>query len=334
MKQFFLSIIALTIGVCSVSAVSNNYVEIVFNGSSATVTVANNIKNYVTVSSGTSSHVVITQNASFAGVNSTTSNPDGEIFYSLKGTSTNGGFYLEGAYKCTVELNGLTLTNTSGPAINIQNGKRVSVSVKSGTTNTIADAANDTYNGCFHCKGHTKFKGKGTLNVTGNSKHAIYSKEYIEIKNLTLNVNAATKDGIHCKEYFLMESGTVNIKNVGDDGIQVEQDTSTGSVITGVTTDHEDENSGNFYMTGGTLNISNYTASAVKADGTASLTGGTRNFTDANVIINADINSIAVDETPKTVFDLNGRQMHSSATLRRGIYIVKGSQKNKKVIIK
>lgn len=334
MKQFFLSIIALTTGVCSVSAVSNNYVEIVFNGSSATVTVANNIKNYVTVSSGTSSHVVITQNASFAGVNSTTSNPNGEIFYSLKGTSTNGGFYLEGAYKCTIELNGLTLTNPSGPAINIQNGKRVAVSAKSGTTNTLTDGTNENYNGCFHCKGHTEFKGKGTLNVTGNSKHAIYSKEYIEIKNLTLNVNAATKDGIHCKEYFLMESGTVNIKNVGDDGIQVEQDTSTGSVITGVTTDHEDENSGNFYMTGGTLNISNYTASAVKADGTASFTGGTRNFTDANVIINADINSIAVDETPKTVFDLNGRQMHSSATLRRGIYIVKGSQKNKKVIIK
>lgn len=334
MKQFFLSIIALTTGVCSVSAVSNNYVEIVFNGSSATVTVANNIKNYVTVSSGTSSHVVITQNASFAGVNSTTSNPNGEIFYSLKGTSTNGGFYLEGAYKCTIELNGLTLTNPSGPAINIQNGKRVAVSAKSGTTNTLTDGTNENYNGCFHCKGHTEFKGKGTLNVTGNSKHAIYSKEYIEIKNLTLNVNAATKDGIHCKEYFLMESGTVNIKNVGDDGIQVEQDTSTGSVITGVTTDHEDENSGNFYMTGGTLNISNYTASAVKADGTASLTGGTRNFTDANVIINADINSIAVDDTPKTVFDLNGRQMHSSATLRRGIYIVKGSQKNKKVIIK
>lgn len=334
MKQFFLSIIALTIGVCSVSAVSNNYVEIVFNGSSATVTVANNIKNYVTVSSGTSSHVVITQNASFAGVNSTTSNPNGEIFYSLKGTSTNGGFYLEGAYKCTIELNGLTLTNPSGPAINIQNGKRVAVSAKSGTTNTLTDGTNENYNGCFHCKGHTEFKGKGTLNVTGNSKHAIYSKEYIEIKNLTLNVNAATKDGIHCKEYFLMESGTVNIKNVGDDGIQVEQDTSTGSVITGVTTDHEDENSGNFYMTGGTLNISNYTASAVKADGTASFTGGTRNFTDVNVIINADINSIAVDDTPKTVFDLNGRQMHSSATLRRGIYIVKGSQKNKKVIIK
>lgn len=334
MKQFFLSIIALTTGVCSVSAVSNNYVEIVFNGSSATVTVANNIKNYVTVSSGNSSHVVITQNASFVGVNSTTSNPNGEIFYSLKGTSTNGGFYLEGAYKCTIELNGLTLTNPSGPAINIQNGKRVAVSAKSGTTNTLTDGTNENYNGCFHCKGHTEFKGKGTLNVTGNSKHAIYSKEYIEIKNLTLNVNAATKDGIHCKEYFLMESGTVNIKNVGDDGIQVEQDTSTGSVITGVTTDHEDENSGNFYMTGGTLNISNYTASAVKADGTASFTGGTRNFTDANVIINADINSIAVDDTPKTFFDLNGRQMHSSATLRRGIYIVKGSQKNKKVIIK
>ena len=120
MRKLILSIIAMTTGLCTASAISNNYVEIVYSGSTATVTVASNISQYVTVSSGTSSHVVITQNASFAGVNPTTTNTDGEIFYSLKGTSTDGSFYLEGSFKCTVELNGVTLTNPSGPAINIQ----------------------------------------------------------------------------------------------------------------------------------------------------------------------------------------------------------------------
>lgn len=328
MKKTLLSIIALTVGIYSASAISNNYVEIVFNGNSATVTVANNIKNYVTVSSGTSSHVVITQAASFAG------NSNGEIIYTLRGTTTNGSFYMDGSYKCTVELNGLTLTNPSGPAINIQNGKRVAVSAKSGTTNTLTDGTNENYNGCFHCKGHTEFKGKGTLNVTGNSRHAIYSKEYIEIKNLTLNINSAVKDGIHCKEYFLMESGVVNIVSAGDDGIQVEQDTSTGSVVTGETTEHEDENSGNFYMTGGTLTISNYTGNAVKADGTATFSGGTQNFNMNDVAINADIKSVNTDTVIEAVYNFKGQQLPAHSTLHRGIYIIKDALGTKKVLVK
>jgi len=69
----------------------------------------------------------------------------------LKGTSTDGEFYLDGSFKCTVELNGLTLTNPSGPAINIQNGKRIAVSAQKGTTNTLTDGAHETYKGCYHC---------------------------------------------------------------------------------------------------------------------------------------------------------------------------------------
>ena len=43
-------------------------------------------------------------------------------------------------------------------------GKRVALSAQKGTTNALADGANDAYNGCYHCKGHTKLKGKGVLN--------------------------------------------------------------------------------------------------------------------------------------------------------------------------
>ena len=86
---------------------------------------ASNISSYITNQSS-SSHVKLVQSADFQG------NSTGEITYILSGTSTNGEFYLEGAYKCTVELQGLTLTNPSGPALNIQNGKRVKVAFKSG----------------------------------------------------------------------------------------------------------------------------------------------------------------------------------------------------------
>lgn len=311
------------------AAVDDNTVEIVYSGNTARVTVADNISSYVTVSSGNSSHVKIVQSASFSGVDKTSDNEDGEIIYVLSGQSDDGEFYMEGSYKCVVELGGLTLTNPAGPAINVQNGKRIELSAKKNTTNTIADGANEDYNGCYHAKGHTKFKGKGTLNVVGNSKHGIYSKEYIEVKNLTINITSAAKDAIHCKEYFLMESGTVNITGAGDDGIQVEL---KGDTSTGKTTGHEDEDSGNFYQEDGTLSISGYASKAIKADGTITYTGGTQNFDKTDVADATGIDSVWTDDaTEMRVFDLLGRQAKAS---KSGLYIIKNGSKARKILVK
>ena len=118
MKKLLLLFI---IAACATAAhaIDDNTVEVVYNGTTATVTVADNIANDITVSSGTSSHVVIT-----AATESV------EFVYALKGTSDDGSFSLTGKYKCEIDLNGLTLTNPSGPALNIQNGKRVAISAK------------------------------------------------------------------------------------------------------------------------------------------------------------------------------------------------------------
>ena len=329
MKRKLLTLLTLTLSANAFCAIDPNTVEVKFNGNTATVTMADNIKSYVTVASGTSSHVKLVQAESFLGIDATIDNEDGEIIYVLSGTSTDGEFYLEGAFKCTVELNGIELTNPSGPAINLQNGKRCSVSAKKGTTNTISDGANDNFNGCYHCKGHTKFKGKGTLNVTGNSAHAVYSKEYVEIKNLTLNITSAVKDGIHCKEYFLMESGTVNINTAGDDGIQVEL---ANDPVTGVIAGHEDENTGNFYMTGGTLTISSYKGKTVKADGDIVITGGKRNYDENDMQSYAGIADQWADATAASFYDLNGRRINQPQL--RGIYIERRGNKTIKRIVR
>ena len=86
--------------------------------------------------------------------------------------TTDGGFYMAGSYKATVELNGLTLTNVSavysGAAVHIQNSKRINVKVVTGTENTLVDAASGSQKGCLYIKGHAEFKQYGTLNVVGN----------------------------------------------------------------------------------------------------------------------------------------------------------------------
>ena len=255
------------------TAVKDNTVSVVYKESSATVTVAGNVAKYLTISvSG--AHVNIAQSDDL----------EQEITYTLSGSSTDGEFYMSGSYKATLELNGLTLTNkipvTSGAAVHIQNGKRIKVKVMDGTTNTLVDCASGSQKGAFYVKGHPEFSKSGVLNVVGNLKHAIKSGEYIELKEATLNVTSAQGDGINCAQYFLMKSGTININNVTDDGIQCDiDDTDTGS--TGETPDHEDEDSGNIYIEGGTININTpgKAAKGIKSEGDIYVKAGTINVT-------------------------------------------------------
>ena len=249
-KEFALDDITMKIDATSVK---DNLVTVEYDGSSATVSVAGNVAQYV-VPTINGAHVTIAQS-------NTDAVDDDEITYQLSGTTTDGSLTLGGSYKCTVSLAGLTLTNPSGAAINITNSKRIQISAKKGTENTLADGANGSQKACIYSKGQIQLQGNGTLNLVGNTKHAIKSGDYITVKNLTLNITSAIGDGISCNEYFQMKSGTVTISGVGDDGIQCDLD---GTTSTGETADHEDEDSGNIYLEGGTLNVT-VTANAAKA---------------------------------------------------------------------
>jgi len=331
MNKFLLSLAAVLLSMAASAATTKTYtVAVVYDGTKATVTIPEEISNYVSCPSGESSHVKLIQTSTAA------ANP-GEIIYSLKGQTDNGEFYFVGEYKATLKLDGLTLANPDSSAVHIKDGKRIKVSITEQTINTLSDGVADTTSkGCFHCKGHTEFAGKGTLNISSAFSHAIYSKEYVEVKNCTLNITGAKKDGIHCQQYFLMSSGELNISGVEDDGIQVElKDT----IQTGTLKDHEDENSGNFYMTGGTLTISNVGSYCLKTVGTIQYSGtGKQNFDTTNVLENyidpSAINEIAISpSTDRPVYyDLSGRRIAKEALLPRGIYIVKEGSKTKKVI--
>ena len=245
--------------------VTDNSVNISYDGTTATVTVSGNVAQWVTPTVD-GAHVSIEQT-------NTAAIDDDEITYTLSGSTTNGSLTLSGSYKCTVSLAGLTLTNPNGAAINITNGKRIQLSAKKNTVNTLTDGANGSQKACIYSKGQIQLQGNGTLNVIGNTKHAIKSGDYISVKNLTLNVTSAVGDGINCEEYFLMKSGTVSISGTGDDGIQCDLG---GDTSTGETTDHEDEDSGNIYIEGGTLTVTTTAAAAkgIKADGDLVISGG------------------------------------------------------------
>lgn len=221
--------------------VADNTVDVAYNGNTAQVIVAGNIAKYMTASVN-GAHVVALQSADVAD----------EITYTLAGNSTNGSFYQDGEFKATVRLNGLTLNNPDSAAINIRDGKRIAVELVEGTTNNLTDGTNGSQKGCFAVKGHTEFKGAGILNITGNSSHAFWGKEYVEVKKTVgeINILGSKGDGFNINQYYLQNGGKVTIKNVADDGIQVSYETDDNDQIV-----EDEENTGEVTLKDGTLDM-------------------------------------------------------------------------------
>ncbi|SFC26351.1 carbohydrate-binding domain-containing protein [Spirosoma endophyticum] len=208
-------------------------------GSTATATnaddlLANSIfSSTVTIGFGTTS--TITNPLSAKGVTITEANGDvtinstaSEVEYILSGTTTNGSVKIYSDKKFKLTLNGVTITNADGPAINIQSGKRSFLVLNDNTTNTLTDGATYTASGTEDMKGtlfsegQLIFTGNGTLNVRSNYKHAISSDDYVRILSGTINVTGAASDGIHTNDAFIADGGTVSITASGD-GIQCDE---------------------------------------------------------------------------------------------------------------
>ena len=215
-------------------------VQVTYSSTGAHVYVAGDVAKFLTIRiSG--AHVAILQSEDVAQ----------EITYTLSGSSANGSFYTDGSYKCTVVLNGLTLTNPDSAAVNIHNGKRINLSISG--TNTLTDGTGGAQKACLNIKGHPELTGSGTLNVTGNTAHAIRAKEYMLLKDSftgSLVVNSAVTDGVHVGQYMEVRNGTITVKAAGDEGIQVEQKTDDNDRII-----VEDENTGDLYLKGGTITV-------------------------------------------------------------------------------
>ncbi len=238
------------------TAVTDNTVAVSYSGSAAAVTVAGNVmKNLDVVAVG--ADVSIVQGAAQAD----------EITYTLSGTTTDGSFYMDGELKASFILNGLSLTNADGYAIRIDDGKRISITLADGTVNTLADGTGGDQKGCLMVNGHTEFKGGGTLNITGNTKHAFWGDEYVEVKKTvgTINVLKSVGDAFNVNQYFQMNGGTIELKNIGDDGIAVSMD------------GKGDAGDGKVIIRGGTLTatVTAVGAKAIKCDSTLLISGGT-----------------------------------------------------------
>ena len=267
--------------------------EVLFSGDGATFTVGDQSFDASAVDSITVVHTVtvtysgdqatvdlghapkVAATVDGAHVNILSTNEKSELEFVLQGESTQGSLTYDGPLKCKFYLNGLNLKSDRGAAIDIQCGKRVDLILVPGTENVLADAAGGEQKAALYCKGHLEVEGSGSLTVSGYTKHAIATKEYLELKKSTgsIIVNKAASDAMHVGQYFLMSGGIVTLSGQAGDGLQVE----TLTLSDDVTPNPDKENNGQMFIRGGSINITaaHDDTKGIKVPGNLSVSGGT-----------------------------------------------------------
>ena len=227
--------------------------------------------------------------------------------YTLTGTIEDGLVEIDTDGNVKLILNGVSITNSSGPAIYVANADTVEIETVSGTTNTLTDGKTysgyeDGVVGTIYSKDDLILSGDGTLKVVSNNEDAIVSKDDIKINSGTYIIDSAD-DGIRGKDSVEIIGGTFTI-NANGDGIKSTNDTDTDKgfiLISGGNFTINANNDGiqaetELVISDGIFNIktsasNDDSSKGLKAEKLIEITGGTFNIdtTDDGVHSNGNI---------------------------------------------
>lgn len=151
-----------------------------------------------------------------------------EGIYHLTGIIEDGLVTVNTNGNVKLILDGVSIKNSSGPAIYVEEAENVVITTIDGTTNSLEDASN--YQGYDSDVVGTIFShddlildGEGILKVTSNCEDAIVSKDDLKIIQGTYQITSSD-DGIRGKDSVYIKDGNFVIQSKGD-GIKATNDT-------------------------------------------------------------------------------------------------------------
>lgn len=147
--------------------------------------------------------------------------------------------------KAQLVFNNADLSTTDRPALYVESGDKVFVTLAEGSQNSMAggqtDNDTDALNGVVYSKSDITFNGNGalTVNTTAQDCHGIISKDDLVITGGTY-VISATDNGLHGKDCVKIRDGAFTIE-AGNDAIK--------------SSNQEEANRGFIALDGGTIEV-------------------------------------------------------------------------------
>lgn len=159
--------------------------------------------------------------------------------YMLSGELSDGQIIVDTEDEAIVRiiLNNVSIYNSSGPVILIQNAEKAMIVLADGSLNKLSDSpsadsevsldnsSEDEANAAIFSKADLTIYGNGTLNVEANNNDGITSKDGLLISSGTISITALD-DGLRGKDYVVIKDGNLSI-NAGGDGIKSDEDEDT-----------------------------------------------------------------------------------------------------------
>lgn len=172
------------------------------------------------------------------------------VTISTAGTYIVSGNLADGSIKVTtseddkvqIVLNGVKIASSSGPAIDIQSADKCFITLAEGTQNSLSDGnafTSEDANACIYATCDLTINGSGSLDVSGNYRHGVFSKDDLVVYGGSINVSAV-EDGLNGKDSVKIGAGDISIDS-GADGVKSSKSTNPEK--------------GFVYVSGGSLSI-------------------------------------------------------------------------------
>ena len=226
MKKLLIPIVVLLVVSLGLIGLVGCKTNTTTSSQTATITPASD-ESFQNVTETTADFEITTEDGAFT-QSGTTYTITSSGTYTLSGKLD--GQILVDAEEATVELdlNGVSITNSTDSPIKIVAADKVEISAKKDTDNLITDARSvktvdtDTLGeGAIYATCDLKLKGNGVLVVSSTYNNGIHTTKDLTIKNLFLKVTAIN-NAIKGNDSITMESGTVVAISTAGDGVKTQ----------------------------------------------------------------------------------------------------------------
>lgn len=225
--------------------------------------------------------------------------------YIFSGTAEQICIMVDTKEDVKIILDGVEITNITGPVIYGNQANSLYIETAKGTTNLLSDGSsyetddegNAIGKATIFCNDTLILLGEGSLEINGNYKHGICSDDDIYFEGGTYDIQANVTDGVHANDLICVDAGTLEIQAISD-GMESEAQLviNGGSIVC----DSEDEgmeskdvmtiNGGSIELSvvddglnatneitinGGNIQIHCTTGDAIDSNGTMTINGGT-----------------------------------------------------------
>lgn len=148
--------------------------------------------------------------------------------YIISGKLDNGQIRVSADEKqVNLLFDGVTMTSSIDSLIYVEKADKVDIKANADTYNELNDvrtlrddsASSDVGNSAIYSKADLDLKGKGILVVNSSYNNGIYTKDDLNIKNLTLKVTAVN-NAIKANDSITIESGNIIAISKGGNGLK------------------------------------------------------------------------------------------------------------------